>query len=669
MASDDVSVKFTADGVDSVLSAFRSVEQAAVAAERRRSAEAIKEQRVRAGLAKIEADQQIAQAKRAAAEIEAARKKAEAPRNVFGDIRRSNFADRGLREFSSSMAFEQIFGRTAAQIMGLHGAAGQVVGVFRTLQSGISLAADALTQFGGYLLKDIIGPQLELGTKAQQLANRMGGGATGAGVQDKINALYAANPQADLKEITKVFETAADTTKDATKANVVAQVALQAQKAYGYDPTKTAADLGKKAAAMGDLPEDALRNVLSSTVVASKLGTLGPGAFGGAEGKTQTMLTRLVGGGGAGNEIAIANLLNAATKKGASAATVTSGLDRLIEDIARDKNRPAFKGAVTAQGVDLAKAISSIVSTTGGDLMKLGAGPKAGNLASVQIGALNKGSLDFLRNLGVDQVYKDAGGGEAGAKAVTDMLTKILSPAEGAAQLAEDAKKSEATTGMELEAAFRQFKVTLMTSLLPVIQEQGPKIADALKSIAEGLSTNGDAIGEVFTTITKVLAGIMYGLLTIMPDSIAAKFGGNKAKNVLGKFAGVLDEGADAGSDAQAKIDADKKLHPEKYAVPLASQLLSGSFSFGGKGGSTTLAGGSGGFAGAGVAEMLLSKPASEGGMSNVQGPPTAAYAKANAAAADGKAFGDAAANAFVAQVSKVDPARLVGGLAPKPTQ
>lgn len=529
-----VEIRLAPVGLETVRAALKSTKDAIAELENSQSAEKIRAARVREGIAKAEADAEIRQYKRAADERRRLDSASAPSTNIFGDTRRTGFSNRGLREFSGSMAFEQAFGRTTAMLLGLHGPMGQltgavrvVEGVFHGLGSAATYAIGALTQFGGYLLRDIIRPQLDLGTKSTQLANRMGGGATGAGVRAAINDLYGKNAQADLTDVTKVFEVAATKTKDQDQAKQVASLALQANKAYGFDAAHMADFIGGKRAALPGLSEEQFSSFISSMIAASAKGATTPEAFAAQQGKVENMLTRFAGGGSDAEKVAretgVANLLNAATGKGGTATAAVTGLDKLVEDIARDKNHPAFKGAIGPGGsVDLVKALTSIVSTTGGDLTKLGGGPKAGNLANVQIGALNKGSIDFIRSLGLADTFKAAGGGAAGESAVMEQLKRILEPAEGASKLAEDAKKTEADTGYQLDEAFRKMKVTLIDAILPELEKDGPGFAKALGSLVPAIPPAMEAIIELGKAAGMTVFAMLdvADQLGLLPDSL-----------------------------------------------------------------------------------------------------------------------------------------------------
>lgn len=548
-------------GLDAVKTALKGVKDAIADVEKSTSAEAMKERRIREGIAKAEADAKVREFKRSMEERRReAQKEADVEKNIFGDVRRTSFSNKGLREYSSSQAFEQALGKSTAQLIGLHGTAGIAVGALHLFQSGLSLAASALTQFGGFILSDIVKPQLELGTKSQQIANRMTD-ATGAGVRDTINELFKQNAQAELPEITKVFEIAASKTKNQSQAQQVADLALQANKAYGFDAAKMAEFIGGKAAANPDLSPTKFEALISSQIAASMKGASTPEQFIAQQGKIENMLTRFAGTGTAddkaGREIGIANLLNAATGKGGSATKAVTGLDHLVEDLARDRNHPAFKNAIGPGGsVDLVKGLTSIVATTKGDLMQLGAGPKAGSLANVQIGALNKSSIDFIRSLGLADTYKAAGGGAAGEQAVTEQLKRILDPAEGASKLAEDVKKVEADTGYKLDQAMRTLKGTLIDALLPVLEKEGPKVAEVLANLANGIAEHGGEVGAAFEAAAKMVATVIFGLADVMDTLGLLPKGAADAKAKLGAFAGIQGY----GTHTYTGEDIDKKL-------------------------------------------------------------------------------------------------------------
>jgi hypothetical protein len=541
MSLPPVEIRLAPVGLEQVRAALKSTKDAISELENSQSAEKIRAARVREGIAKAEADAEVREFKRGLEEKKRLSRSVGmsaftggADTNIFGDTRRTGFSNRGLREFSGSMAFEQAFGRTTAMLLGLHGPMGQltgavrvVEGVFHGLGSAAQFAIGALSQFGGYLLRDIIRPQLDLGLKSTQLANRMGGGASGAGVRAAINDLYGKNAQADLTDVTKVFEIASNKTKNQDEAKQVAALALQANKAYGFDASHMAEFIGGKRAALPGLSPEQFESFISSQIAASAKGATTPEAFAAQQGKVENLLTRFAGGGTdvdkAARETGIANLLNAATGKGGTASAAVTGLDKLVDDIARDKNHPAFKGAVGPGGaVDLAKALTSIVSVTKGNLQELAGGPKAGTLANVQIGALNKSSIDFIRSLGLADTYKAAGGGAAGEGAVMDQLKRILEPVEGASKLAEDAKKTEADTGYQLDEAFRKMKVTLIDAILPTLDKEGPAIAKTLASMATAMPSAVEAV----LSLAKAAGLTVFAMLDVadqlglLPDSL-----------------------------------------------------------------------------------------------------------------------------------------------------
>lgn len=550
MSLPPVEVNLVPMGTNNVLRALLSIEQATVAHASRMKAVTARQmadidtkRKFSEDAAKREADAAIREATRASTAIARASsstQKVTANRDNDG----------------ASAALSKSTDKAAAGLLSFDSA---ISGLAR----GVSLAASAVEAFGGYLMKDIIGPQLELGTKATQLANQMGG-VSGARVQASINGLFAENPQADLKTITDVMAKAGDYGGDMERTEQIARIALESSKAYGYDAVKMAGVVGTKSANMEGMSNEQFGNAMRAQI-GSTQGVADPDEFMKAGVKISQMAARFATLNKDGtvnqdsvesNDQIVQALVSAGTGKGMGAAKSAAALEHLLEDLRRD---PKFK-ATNADGTmkHLPDILVSLMKATGGNLGNLGGGKKQGALGDVQIGALNdKSSLNFLRSLGIDKAYQSAEAMQpgSGAAAVDARLKQILDPAEGLAKFAAAQKAIEADTGMQLDQAMRTLKVTLTTALLPVLQEQGPKIAAALGKLVEGLQ-GVDLVG-LFTALAKSLAVVLYAVLDMVPSTLLGK-SGKSMKDALGVM-------INAGEDKYEGGEADRKLNPEKY--------------------------------------------------------------------------------------------------------
>lgn len=455
--------------------------------------------------------------------------------------------DRGLRQLSSSRALQDMFGKTTARLLGLQGPMGQVIAAFGVMHTGVSLASRALSQFGSYILRDIIKPQLDLGMRSSQIANRMGGGATGNSVRREINDLQKDNAQSDLKTLQNVYEKVSDIVKDPVKTKEVSALALQANKAYGVDAGEAAEMFAKQRAANPNMDSKQFAGMINGQVgIAKANGTMSLGDMGSAQGAISNLVARFptMNADGTQNQGALAArtsemtaLLAAGTAKGSTVTKSATGLRGVMDDL---KRNPKFGGTYAdGEMKPMAETLGALMRASGGNLNRLGGGPKGMALGQIKIGDFKDTSTDWMRSAGIDQTYRAAEAKQKGSGegAVVSQLNALAAAAMSATTMLNDTKKVDADPEYKLQAAMVRLKQSLVDSILPVLENQGPKIAAAIESIADGLS-KADLVGTM-TSVVQAVAGAMYGLMDILPDSMSAKIGGGKTKAALASAAGI----------------------------------------------------------------------------------------------------------------------------------
>jgi hypothetical protein len=500
--------------------------------------------------------------KDAAKAIEEMRRGPAKGRDFFGNDIELRAQSKGVEQMSGSKAFNEIFGRTAAQLLGLYGPAGQLVGIFNTLKGAVSLAADALTGFGSFLLRDIIQPQLKLGTQTTQMSNRIGGTSSPAAIKAAINGTFASNAQLELGEVQDIYSTALDKTKSLPQAQLIASITAKANKAYGFDPKRLAEYISGARAQNSGLSQNAFENLITNEIAAGKDAGGNFDQFLAQIGRIQKSAADLNGTGSpdvqAGNHAALTALVAAGAKGGRSAAETANGLSGLIQNI---KDRPEAFG-LNAQAVAGASAkdlietiIPKILTGVGGNLHD----PKLLGQFGGAIGTkvLNPTSRQFLQSLNVDSIYNNTKGSASDKEAaVRDALKALVGVGDaakasaGAALLDADAKKVEEDSGYQFEQALRDLKVALV-GVMPVVTDQLiPALKQATPAIAELLKEVADAIGHadikgVMDALVKAVSLTAFGILKAY-DWIDRKFlgGSGVGQDTLasvGKIAGIAE--------------------------------------------------------------------------------------------------------------------------------
>lgn len=406
---------------------------------------------------------------------------------------------------------------------------------------GLDFVVGALKKFGTFLLNDIIMPSLKAGKAAAQLANTFEG-ASSKDVKSAMLGFREKYAGVDSDVIKQTFRIAGERTGgNLGHAKTITDLALKAGEAYGQDPTKIAEMLAVKRMALPQsISEDHFRQIAAAELMVGKSSGFGMTGMASAKGRITQMAKKLSGGvdeGTALHDVELTNMIahGAINFGGKGANKAISGLNSLFKDLEREAPNLEREGIKvlgksslgTTKINDLSEIIPRLLQSVGGDVMKLGAGPKGGTtLGSMPLGkGFSSASVDALRAYGFTDVYQKAEQQKkgSGAEAVKKMIEEMAKPTGDAMKkLEEDFKKVDSEPIVQFEQAMRELKDTLAmaimptirTVLIPTIQAVKPVFDDMIKWFREMLEkVKPDQIVKIFETVAKGIGAAFYHML------------------------------------------------------------------------------------------------------------------------------------------------------------
>lgn len=377
----------------------------------------------------------------------------------------------------------------AGSLMGTIGKFGAIGGAIALFKGGLDLAADALKQFGGFLISDVIKPAFALETAATQLENASGGQIKAAEIMEKSRsagikhnmdpmALFeAAGAMIDLTGDAKTSFDLLDTIGTLSKARGAdpAQLAEFAAALKNFDPNATSEQISKlllTQLAQGDQGSVPLKE-------AAKLGgrLTAPAAF--LSGNTDVRMASM----GA--------LLQSGRKGFGSTDELITGIGNLINEVSSQK-MVGSKKYLNADGQigDVASLIGGILKDTGGDAKKIGAlglSDPAAKLVKSYLPA-----------------FSEAGKGDQGKAAVESLIRGFMEASTSLDREKENERKVLQTSGEKWNAAIAGVKDKLLEimpeveKLVDSLAQKGPEIASAVTSIAKALVSLAAWINDWF---------------------------------------------------------------------------------------------------------------------------------------------------------------------------
>lgn len=407
------------------------------------------------------------------------------------------------------------------------------------LVSALALASEALTQFGGFVIHDIIGAQLKLGTKSTQIGNQIG--ADRGAVRGTINALSKGSIQSD-ETVQNAFSTAAGITGNLDHARQVTKSSLELADVFGLDANAMAKFLGERRRALPGLNEEQF-NAMSVLQFRRLQDPKTRGNFGKIA-EMGGLLDNFAGKFGesdaekARHTIGLTGLLGYASTRGKG-----EGFDDMIRQTMSDFEDPSkgLSGIAKIPGTNLMRSLDQVLPVA---MQKAG-----GNQQWFKNAGFGEGTRKLLfETLGLDKVYQTAERKKAGSgsKAVEEFMKDIMS-VKGSRSLEAEKANLEADPGAQWEALVKRIKTILIEKFVPLFEEKimpafmklAPQIETFTEKFSEALTDmlDLDFVG-IFKAIASGLGTALYYVLAVAQKTGLVKVS-DKSLASLKKAAGV----------------------------------------------------------------------------------------------------------------------------------
>lgn len=387
------------------------------------------------------------------------------------------------------------------------GAAGAAFAVFK---KGLDMATDALKAFGGFVLQDVIQPQLKRETSAQQIANASMGQLSAKEILSSTRAT-ALKHNIDQEEQMRGMNEFQDLTGQPKLALEIGDPIAMVSKARGI-PSSDAYKLAAAAYASGDTAEDIQNKLLkmtaqgdSGSIPLKDIARLGP--------KLKKITTGFSGT--SQEKYSKSNALIQSSRIGSPEETMTASEEFMLDVIKekRIKSKKFIKKGAEGQEItDFGGLMGEIYGKENGDVGKYAKKHK-----------LSKGSFEILnaQKDTYDEAYKSALAAgnpekearEKAAKAVTDHIHEIENATMSYAQAAEEEKKVLQTGGEKWDAAMRKIKDKLL-DVMPGVQgfidkfsAAAPQLAESALIMAKALVAGANMIAGALKLLFPTLKG------------------------------------------------------------------------------------------------------------------------------------------------------------------
>lgn len=471
---DPVTVALKQDGVEEVKSALRSVQDAIAALDASSANSAKRSGRDRVQAIKAEA---------------AERKRSGGTGGGSSNTSRQSAFDRALggnasgpmKRMSSGPSIAEMSGSSGSSLASLAGKAGIAGAAFGLFKGAVDFAADALKQFGGFLISDVIKPAFALETAAVQLENAAGGSIKASEIQEKTRSAalkHNMDPMALFEAASRMI----DLTGDAKTSFALLDTVGTLAKGRGAD----AGELADFAASLKNFDPNASAEQISALLMTQ----LAQGDKGSVPLKESARLGgRLTAPAAflAGNtDVRMASmgaLLQSARKGFGSTDELATGIGNLINEVSSQK-MVGSKKYLNADGQigDVASLIGGILSSTGGDAKKIGA-----------LG-LSDPAAKLVK--AYKPAFDEAGKGDKGKEAVETLIRGFMEASTSLESEKANERKVLQTSGEKWNAAIEGIK-NKMLDVMPEVEK-----------LVNDLAKRGPEIGVALTTIAKALVSL-----------------------------------------------------------------------------------------------------------------------------------------------------------------
>lgn len=481
---DPITIALQQDGLNDVKAALRDVQDAIAALDEFSADSARNASRLRIRSYKLEAKER----ERLIGE------KAKSPRS-----RKENAQDAfnralgggtggGVRRASNGPSIAEQSNSTGSSLTSLATKAGVAGAAFGLMKSAAEFAVDALKQFGGFLISDVIKPAFALETAAQQLENASGGQIKAAEIQEKTRSAalkHNLDPNVLLEAASKMI----DLTGDAkTSFNVLDAVGTLA-KSRGADPEQ----LAEFAASLKNFDPKAsaedIVNLLTTQLAQGDMGSV-PLKEAAALGGRLTAPAAFLAGNTDVRLASMGALLQSGRKGFGSTDELVTGIGNLINEVTSQK-MTGSKKYLNSEGQigDVAGLIGGILKETGGDAKKIGA-----------LGLSDPASKLIKAYL---PTFNEAGKGEKGQAAVETLIRGFMEARTSIDREKENERKVLQTSGEKWNATIEGLKNKLL-DVMPEVQKFVDKFAEVAPQFGGALVT----LAKVMVKVANFLAGI-----------------------------------------------------------------------------------------------------------------------------------------------------------------
>lgn len=497
---DPVTVALKQQGVSEVRAALRSVQDAITALDSHAANSAKRSGRDRVQSIKAEASE---------------RRKSSG--NGGSNAQRQTAFTRALGGNSSSAMRRASSGPTVGEYAGLASSSvgslmgtvakfGAVGGAIALFKSSIDLAGAALTQFGGFLISDVIKPAFALETQAQQLENSTGGKFKKDDVVSTSRAQglrHNVSPEAALESVKKLIDEGFGGDIEAAKA--VNDAVLTISKSRGIDPRALAGFAASIKGTFKTASAETVSKLLATQIAQGDEGSVTIEQLSQLGGRIVAPASLLAGDDD--SRLAQVGALMQATRSGfGSADENATGVGNLINhfatttDALQKKMFQVQEGKDKGKVLDLGNVMANIYKLTGGDPSKV--------VSKLKIGASSPEMKAILSQL---ETYKSAGGGKAGEEAVASNIKGFQEMSSSLEAERDGERKVLQTSGEKWSAAIEGIK-NKMLDIMPEVQK-----------LVDSLSQKGPAIASAVTSIAKALVALAAWINDWFGDNDAAQ--------------------------------------------------------------------------------------------------------------------------------------------------
>lgn len=485
---DPITVALQQQGADEVKAALRSVQDAIVALDSFAASSAR-----RAGRDRVRAVREEAQERRRLAS--SGKGSSQASNDVRAAFKRALGETSGasVRRASAGPSIADMSGG-ASSLTGLIGKAGAAGAAFAIFKGAIDFASDALKQFGGFLISDVIKPAFELETRAQQVANASGGAMSGKEIEAQSRAAGISHNM-DPAEMLSAAELINDAIGDLKGSFALLDTVGTLAKARGADTEQLAQFAAELKKLDPNASAEKISNLLMTQLAQGDKGSV-PLKEAARLGGRLTAPAAVLAGDIDSRMAAMGALMQTGRKGFGTTDELATAMGNLISEVSSQKMIGAEKylgrdenGKVTSIIQDIPSLISGILAQTGGNAKKISA-----------LGLSDPASKLVKAYL---PTFMEAGKGEKGKEAVETLIRSFMHASTSIEIEKANERKVLQTSGEKWTATIEGLKNKLL-DVMPEVQ----KFVDQFAKIAPQFGGALVTLAKIMIKVANYLAGL-----------------------------------------------------------------------------------------------------------------------------------------------------------------